>query len=130
MMMFGSTNAGNGGGYWFESLPNVISPVAGINELVANLDKTTFLADGGTGAMQLTQTKFVTLVSDLKIVHNATDFEIIQELIPTVKVFGITYNGEIQTNQISAGAPTAPANKRLPVYDTNGVLQGYIDLNT
>ena len=129
MMMFGSTNTG-GNSYWYEGAPKVITLISAIKELYTDLDSTTFFADSGTGTVQLTKDKFVSLIDRLKVLHTDSELAIIQEQLPTVKVFSVTYNGNLQTNQITAGVPTFPANKRLPVYDTNGVLQGYIDLNT
>lgn len=132
MMMFGSTNAGSGGGYWYEPNPTELTTISSINEILLQLQRFLIFSDNGTdiSGFQITPEEVVLLQNDIKLVLSGNRLQLIEETSPNVDIFSIGVNGDIRTNQVTAGAPTLPANKRLPVYDTNGVLQGYIDLNT
>lgn len=44
-------------------------------------------------------------------------------------LFAIRANGEIWSQQVTAGAHVVPSGFELPIYDQNGILKGYIPIN-
>lgn len=44
--------------------------------------------------------------------------------------FAVLANGRIWTNQVSASAPVSGATKKLAIYNTSGVLEGYVAIST